>query len=143
MTIGKNTITFTFVDLNFDVDGTASDFVKAKASVGVYDITNPESLQNVRNFFGIADRYASSDNLPKFLAATKIDLESKVDPEVVKTVESNCQTIQSFRTSAKTGEGIKEMFEAIANYIISKENPVPSKGNKTNNENQGGCCTLL
>ena len=45
ITVGKRQVKFEIVDLAFDVEATASDFQNAKACIGVFDYTNPESLQ--------------------------------------------------------------------------------------------------
>ena len=130
-------------------------FKNSNAVILVYDITNKESFEQLKNYWIDKINEYNSNDLTLAVAANKSDLYMK---EQVKEEEGRefAQKIGAiFRlTSAKNGEGIKEMFYVIGkkyldsilnkNKIINnqcdndfdnKKNIVLKKSNFNNNEN--------
>jgi small GTP-binding protein len=130
-------------------------FKNSNAVILVYDITNKESFEQLKNYWIDKINEYNSNDLTLAVAANKSDLYMK---EQVKEEEGRefAQKIGAiFRlTSAKNGEGIKEMFNVIGkkyldsilnkNKIINnqcdndfdnKKNIVLKKSNFINNEN--------
>ena len=130
-------------------------FKNSNAMILVYDITNKESFEQLKNYWIDKINEYNSNDLTLAVAANKSDLYMK---EQVKEEEGRefAQKIGAiFRlTSAKNGEGIKEMFNVIGkkyldsilnkNKIINnkcdndfdnKKNIVLKKSNFNNNEN--------
>ena len=130
-------------------------FKNSNAVILVYDITNKESFEQLKNYWIDKINEYNSNDLTLAVAANKSDLYMK---EQVKEEEGRefAQKIGAiFRlTSAKNGEGIKEMFNVIGkkyldsilnkNKIINnqcdndfdnKKNIVLKKSNFNNNEN--------
>ena len=140
ITVGKKEVVFSLGDLIPDSDSTASDFVNTKACIGIFDLTNSDSLQDVKGFFGMADRFASTDNLQKYICGNKSDLEAVVTDEEIEDMKEKCNIIyKPFKVSAKTGAGIEEMFAAIATDIFGDVN----ESQKEEKSEKGGCCVLL
>ena len=130
-------------------------FKNSNVVILVYDITNKESFEQLKNYWIDKINEYNSNDLTLAVAANKSDLYMK---EQVKEEEGRefAQKIGAiFRlTSAKNGEGIKEMFNVIGkkyldsilnkNKIINnqcdndfdnKKNIVLKKSNFNNNEN--------
>jgi small GTP-binding protein len=130
-------------------------FKNSNAVILVYDITNKESFEQLKNYWIDKINEYNSNDLTLAVAANKSDLYMK---EQVKEEEGRefAQKIGAiFRlTSAKNGEGIKEMFNVIGKkYLVSilnknkiinnqcdndfdnKKNIVLKKSNFNNNEN--------
>jgi small GTP-binding protein len=130
-------------------------FKNSNAVILIYDITNKESFEQLKNYWIDKINEYNSNDLTLAVAANKSDLYMK---EQVKEEEGRefAQKIGAiFRlTSAKNGEGIKEMFNVIGkkyldsilnkNKIINnqcdndfdnKKNIVLKKSNFNNNEN--------
>ena len=49
--IGKMEICLEIVDEQPDVESASPEFVGMKAIIALYDMTNPETLENIRTFF--------------------------------------------------------------------------------------------
>lgn len=95
----------------------------------MYAVDDITSLNMISHWINDANRYANF--AVKFLVGNKNDLDKDdwdVHDEVAEKYfkESNFQ--DRYCISAKTGEGIKEMFESISRHLINK-NIAPSKPN--------------
>ena len=79
----------------------------------VYDVTNQESFNHVKNWISDIDKFARI-NVMKVLVGNKIDLNNKrvISNEEGKNLSKKYK-IKFFETSAKLGQGVKEMFESI------------------------------
>ena len=79
----------------------------------VYDVTNQESFNHIKNWIADIDKFAKI-NVMKVLVGNKIDL---IDKRVISKEEginlSKKYKIKFFETSAMLGEGVREMFENI------------------------------
>ena len=145
ITVDKKQVTFEIVDLAFDVEATASDFQGAKACIGVFDASNPDTLQNVRNFIGMADRLVTDDKFYKCMCMNKCDEEQKVTEEEANDMGNRCNSKKLYKVSAKSGDGIEDMFQEIARNVMGGDAPAGGKGDKKKKEKgeKKGGCTLL
>jgi small GTP-binding protein len=89
----------------------------------VYDVTAPESFENVRSWLQEVQRYAA-ENVVVVLVANKTDNAAarKISPQQGQQLADE-QGIAFIETSAKTGANVDAAFFNIANELKSK---VPS-----------------
>jgi Ras-related protein Rab-5C len=105
----------------------------AQSALVVYDLTKPSSLNKAKHWVAELQRQASP-GIVIALVGNKLDLVSGTDaeegtdgdaagnpPRAISTEEAKAYADQEgllfFETSAKTGEQVQEVFEAIANAI--------------------------
>ena len=116
----------------------------------VYDVTIPETFNRVKKW--INELKAFNKNAVLAIAGNKCDLNKfEMDKD---ELDKYCkeENAQHFYTSAKTGEGLDEIFthiinQTISNHILSSTFNTSTKGkklivNKTNitNSKNNGCC---
>lgn len=94
----------------------------ASAALILYDITNKESLDDVKNWVKIIDKNAI-EKVIKILIGTKIDLKGQ---RVISRAESQ-KVSQKFNclgdpieTSSKTGENVENAFLNVSKEIIKQ-----------------------
>ena len=130
---------------------TTSYYKGAQAIIVVYDITDRDSFEHVKNWMADVDKFAKEGVL-RILAGNKCDLEHqrKVSKEEGKELASK-YGIQYIETSAKETTNIEELFfnttETFLNKQISGKSNVNintpgidiSKNNETNDK-KDGCC---
>jgi len=94
----------------------------ASAALILYDITNKESLNDVKNWVKIIDKNAI-EKVIKIMIGTKIDLE---DQRVISTAEAQ-KVSQKFdclgdplETSSKTGANVEKAFLRVSKEIIKQ-----------------------
>ena len=94
----------------------------ASAALILYDITDKESLNDVKNWVNIIDKNAS-ENVIKIMIGAKIDLE---DQRVISIAEAK-KASQRFdclgdplETSSKTGENVEKAFLRVSKEIINQ-----------------------
>ncbi|KAJ5076559.1 ras-related protein rab-13 [Anaeramoeba ignava] len=106
---------------------TSSIYRKAEAFILVYDLTNKDSIEELKYYFK-----EIQENCPKdvviVVAGNKSDLDSKIDnPE--EELQTCCKEFffKHFKTSAKNGDNINELFNYIASSVYLKmvTNPTP------------------
>lgn len=112
----------------------------AQSALVVYDLTKPSSLNKAKHWIAELQRQASP-GIVIALVGNKLDLvqgneqdggdDSAATPQkAISTEEAKAYADQEgllfFETSAKTGEQVQEVFEAIANAI--PEVALKSKG---------------
>lgn len=134
----------------------------ARAAILVYDITNEETLQDLPSWLHDIRRHCPPD-LVLAVAANKIDLltpeEQRIIPLSINQANSMLQengftNAKVFATSAKTGEGIQEVFMFLVKEVLSQPSSIKTTNDsqsaidvgkkKTENQNDGnnggGCC---
>mmetsp|Transcript_8234 Transcript_8234/g.8096 ORF Transcript_8234/g.8096 Transcript_8234/m.8096 type:complete len:205 (-) Transcript_8234:43-657(-) len=130
---------------------TSSYYRGAHGIIVVYDVTNRDSFNNVKNWMNEITRYAS-ENVNRLLVGNKSDMEGKK----VVTYDEGKELADSFgipfiETSAKTSVNVEQSFLRMAGEIkgrvaatATKSNPQP-KGQrlatgKSLTPKKTGCC---
>ena len=122
----------------------------------VYDLSWRESFEAIRNWLGFVNQYTSKDQVKLVLVGNKCDLERKVQSEEGKKLAEK-EGMLFFETSAKTAEGVINMFytsfsmidffdsirkgnidenlvnELIDQNVINKDNKAENKDKMKNN----------
>jgi Ras-related protein Rab-8A len=116
----------------------------------VYDVTDKQSFENIRNWIKNIEQHAA-DNVDKILIGNKCDMikDKVVDSAQGQNLADNYQ-IKFFETSAKANTNVVEAFTAIAKDIKKRlmDNPTspPQPGIRIDNTNRSGsssggkCC---
>jgi len=117
----------------------------------VYDVTDEQSFQNIRNWIRNIEQHAA-DNVDKILVGNKCDMISE---KVVETTRGQAladeYSIKFFETSAKSNINVVESFTAIASDIKKRLMDAPNQTGggasikiDAKNQNQkpdsGKCC---
>jgi len=94
----------------------------AQAAILTYDVTNPQSLESLNYWLSELKDKVDQENMLLCLAGNKND----VDKNEKKVTESQGKEFAEknnmlfFETSAKTGAGVKELFQTIAKKEYDK-----------------------
>ena len=124
-------------------------FRNAKAVILVYAINNAESIGNITNW---ADSMSyqrlgsASQSLVRALVGNKLDLDGSGGRQVMRTrgenTAENCEISHDmfFEVSAKTGQGVDEMFAAVARQIKGSGGQGNRVTAKLNAERKKPCC---
>jgi len=131
---------------------TSSYYRGAHGIIIVYDITDKESFDNVRQWLFEIDRYAS-ESVCKLLVGNKSDLKNKrsVEFETAKGFADELN-IPFLETSAKNATNVEQAFLTMAAQIKNKmqtqpppqPKPVVNVSNsRPMKEESGGCCVVL
>jgi Ras-related protein Rab-1A len=133
---------------------TSSYYRGAHGIIIVYDITDKESFDNVRQWLFEIDRYAS-ENVCKLLVGNKSDLSNKraVEYDAAKTFADEL-TIPFLETSAKNATNVEQAFLTMAAQIKNKmqsqpppmsqgKAPITDISSKPVGKANDGCCVLL
>ena len=126
---------------------TSSYYRGAHGIIVVYDVTDLESFNNVKQWLHEIDRYAA-ENVNKLLVGNKSDLTAK---RVVSTEQgkefADSLGIEFLETSAKTSENVEQAFLTMASQIKArmKTQPTATKQDKRVLNSQPvksnqGCC---
>jgi len=76
----------------------------------VYDISDKESFENIKNWLQEADRYAPA-NVPKIIVGNKTDLSVQRKVDITNAKEfADSLSIPYIETCAKTGENVENAF---------------------------------
>lgn len=134
---------------------TSSYYRGAHGVIVVYDVTNRDSFQNVKNWMGEITRYAS-ENVNRLLIGNKCDIDAKraVTSEEGKELADSFG-IQFMETSAKTAANVEQSFLRMAVEIKGRvavntsKTATPqgqskgqqlSSGKVVNAKGKQGCC---
>ena len=86
-----------------------------------YDITNKRSFKEIENYHYNKVKNILGDEPLIYLVANKIDLIGEEEVSEKEAIDyAKEKGIKYFRVSAKTGEGVNELLEDIANSLIVK-----------------------
>ena len=75
----------------------------------IYDLNHHESFDAINNWLGFVNQYTNKEQVKIVLVGNKKDLERKVKYEEGQNLAKK-EGMLFFETSAKTGEGVVEMF---------------------------------
>ena len=107
----------------------------------VFDITNRETFDGLEDWFKKL-REEMGIKCPIFLCANKIDLEEKIQRDEIKEW-AEIHNTELFYTSAQTGDGIEDVFQAVAAKLGGSQQKSqfgPSPNLAEANKSKGGCC---
>ena len=116
---------------------TTSYYKGAHAILIVFDITDRDSFDHVRNWMADIDKFAKEGVL-RILVGNKCDLEQerKVRSEEAKEI-ANKYGIKYIETSAKDTINIDDLFISTAKYLLSKQIGGTGAGKGTQNGKSG------
>jgi len=127
---------------------TSSYYRGAHGIIVVYDTTDLESFNNVKQWLHVIDRYAS-ENVNKLLVGNKNDLTSKRAVSLEQAKEfAESLGIEFIETSAKNSTNVEKAFMMMASQIKARYKSQPAGGPGANVKLQGqsvggksgGCC---
>jgi len=135
---------------------TSSYYRGAHGIIVVYDCTDLDSFNNVKQWLNEIDRYAS-ENVQKLLVGNKVDLVSKkvVDYDTAKDFADKLH-IPFLETSAKAATNVEKAFLTMAAEIKNnmaqqpqqtggkqglKQSNTVQVGGQNVEESSGGCCS--
>ncbi|KAL5056210.1 hypothetical protein RYX36_036892 [Vicia faba] len=105
---------------------TSSYYRGAHGIIVVYDVTDQESFNNVKQWLNEIDRYAS-ENVNKLLVGNKSDLtDNKVVSSETAKAFTNEIGIPFMETSAKNANNVEQAFMAMAAEIKNRMASQPS-----------------
>jgi len=114
----------------------------AHAAVLVFDLTSRDTFQSLE--FWINAFLQIEPNSKIIIAANKIDLQEEIEVSIEEATEYSLQRgIPLYFTSAKTGDGIKELFDAVFKYFFQNQNlrnSITEGSQKVSMEAAGGGC---
>jgi len=101
---------------------TSSYYRGAQGIILIYDITNRESFDNLKNWLKEVNLYATYTDTVKLLVGNKIDLEAKrqVSEEAGEQFASE-NGMLFIEASAKTRTGVEQAFDEVAHQIMDTE----------------------
>ena len=116
---------------------TTSYYKGAHAILVVFDITDRDSFDHVRNWMADIDKFAKEGVL-RILVGNKCDLahERQVNAEEAKEI-ANKYGIKYIETSAKDTINIDDLFISTAKYLLSKQIGGTGAGKGTQNGKSG------
>ena len=129
---------------------TTSYYKGAQAIIVVYDITDRDSFDHVKNWMADCDKFAKEDVL-RILAGNKFDLNNirKVGKDEAEEL-SKKYGIQYIEVSAKDNSNVEELFINTTEIFLGRNAGVSNKGvvkeskgidlNKEDEEKKKGWC---
>ena len=103
-----------------------SYFKNVDAVLFIFSINNEKSFEEVKSWIDLFnENYNGKANIPKYLVGNKLDLERKVNKDLVNEFINENKKYKYFETSAKENIGINELFEDLAENLYEvqiKEN---------------------
>jgi small GTP-binding protein len=92
----------------------------ARVCIIVFDLTNPRSFEMLHSWFAFAQQNAPGAALVLF--GNKTDLETARAVSAADAIEfADARTCPYFEGSARTGDGVRHAFEAIAGVVFDRE----------------------
>ena len=99
---------------------TKNFFRNADGIIFIFDVTKYQTFQNIKDW--IIDSEIAGNDFKKILVGNKIDLENerKIDKEKIESY-ANKKNIKYFEISAKEGKNVDEIFNVMAELILSNK----------------------
>ena len=112
---------------------TTSYYKGAHAILIVFDITDRDSFDHVKNWMADIDKFAKEGVL-RILVGNKCDLVNnrKIGMEEAKEI-ANKYGIKYIETSAKDTINIDDLFISTTKYLLMKQNSAPGSNKSTQN----------
>jgi len=99
------------------------------AAIFIYSVDEPSSIHYLGHWIRDLEEFAP-DAL-KILVGNKKDLECQISAETIELFNNANGCSLSVLTSAKTGEGVQNTFNAIAKMLVEKLNQERSSASET------------
>eukprot|EP00916_Digyalum_oweni_P007253 GHVL01012261.1.p2 GENE.GHVL01012261.1~~GHVL01012261.1.p2 ORF type:complete len:151 (-),score=23.68 GHVL01012261.1:852-1304(-) len=119
---------------------TSSYYRGAHGIIIVYDVTDKESFQNVKNWIHEIDKYAMG-NVNKLLVGNKSDFSTR---KVVSYDEgkelADSLGIRFLETSAKSAHNVEQAFQTMASEIKTRISQQPQAAQKNASTLRAGPC---
>ena len=123
----------------------------------VLSLVEPRTVPQIREYFNDIISVKNPDQIAFAIACNKLDLVTEITKEIKTQKYEEDFHCKSYKTSAKTGEGVKEIFDAVIaaawakRYAPQEETPNPEtqpeapkeETEKTEEQDQQGCCLIL
>ncbi|KAI3380422.1 hypothetical protein SNEBB_004633 [Seison nebaliae] len=97
-----------------------SFYRSAVAVILVYDVTNVQSLQELRMWKREFDSYSTHENSIAMIVGNKVDLERSVARNAGEQMAQELKTLYS-ESSAKTMKNVKAVFDELIEKIMENE----------------------
>ena len=125
---------------------TSTFFRNAQGIILVYDVTNPETFDNLKYWIqSINSNLGVQSNVKKIIIGNKIDLPREVSKDEAETL-ANEYGIKYFETSAKDNINIKESIKYCVEISTLDKSNLENSNNtkkiepKTKNVQESKCC---
>lgn len=126
---------------------TSSYYRNADAILLCYSVDDATSFEDVEGHMQEGSRY--SQRSAKFVVATKSDVEDPAVSDQDGEEFAKSKDMPFFKTSAKTGEGVEELFTAVAKKLassgaggIAPGSSLVIGGNAKQQRKTGGLCMV-
>ena len=96
----------------------------------VFDLTNPESFNNIQNWINEVMVFTGKDVIFICLG-NKNDLKKEINKNIIDDFKKKTK-LEIFNVSAKTGEGVEDAFRHIIELLIKKNNQKQEENNSIN-----------
>ncbi|XP_073020238.1 ras-related protein RABD2a isoform X2 [Primulina eburnea] len=117
------------IGVDFKIRTVEQDGKTIKLQIIVYDVTDQESFNNVKQWLSEIDRYAS-ENVNKLLVGNKCDLaDNRAVPYETAKAFADEIGIPFMETSAKNATNVEEAFMAMSADIKNRMASTPASSN--------------
>ena len=119
-------------------------FRNAKAVMFVYSVSESATIDSVPHWSQSVTPVrlgTHAEKMVRVLVGNKVDATCNVSSNRGRNTADACNCDLFFEVSAKTGEGVSEMFTALA-VEIERSNVVSKTGTASMHEPKKDCCTL-
>ena len=107
----------------------------------VFDLTNKNYLESIDVWVKFIHDNADS-RVPVFVVGNKLDLAQDPRAPASAAAALSALGLQAVCTSAKTGQGIDQLFESVGRQLFGAESPPPEQEQalQAAEERERGCC---
>ena len=99
----------------------------AKGILIVFDLTNPESFNNIENWINEVTVFTGKDVIIMCLG-NKSDLKKEINKNTIDEFKKKTK-LEIINVSAKTGDGVEDAFKHIIELLIKKNNDKKEENN--------------